>query len=91
MLSCTAWSTAQGVPARVNGLVWMHRIQLRGVDMPFWQRFLVLLAAVMGVSFIVGYIWNSLFGFNLPSYISGVVGGLSAVLIWDMLKKTKPK
>lgn len=59
--------------------------------MPFWQRFLVLLAAVMGVSFIVGYIWHSLFGFNLPSYISGVVGGLSAVLIWDMLKKTKPK
>ena len=55
--------------------------------MPFWQRFLVLLAAVMGVSFIVGYIWNSLFGFDLPAYISGVVGGLSAVLIWDMLKK----
>ena len=59
--------------------------------MPFWQRFLVLLAAVMGVSFVVGYIWYSLFGFNLPAYISGVIGGLSAVLIWDMLKKTKPK
>ena len=59
--------------------------------MPFWQRFLVLLAAVMGVSFIVGYIWHSVFGFNLPAYISGVIGGLSAVLIWDMLKKTKPE
>ena len=59
--------------------------------MPFWQRFLVLLAAVMGVSFVVGYIWYSLFGINLPAYISGVIGGLSAVLIWDMLKKTKPK
>ncbi len=59
--------------------------------MPFWQRFLILLVAVMAVSFIVGMIWHSLFGFNLPSYVSGVVGGLSAVLIWDLLKKTKPK
>ncbi len=59
--------------------------------MPFWQRFLILLAAVMGVSFIAGLIWHSVFGFYLPSYVSGVVGGLSAVLIWDLLKKTKPK
>ena len=56
--------------------------------MPFWQRFLVLLAAVMGVSFIVGYIWHSLFGFNLPAYVSGVVGGLSAVLIWEPVSFT---
>ena len=58
--------------------------------MPFWQRSLVLLAAVMGVSFIVGIIWHYLFGVYLPSYVSGVVGGLSAVLIWDLLKKAKP-
>ncbi len=59
--------------------------------MPFWQRLLVLLAAVMGVSFIAGLIWHAVFGFYLPSYVSGVVGGLSAVLIWDLLKKTKRK
>ncbi len=59
--------------------------------MPFWQRFLILLVAVMAVSFIVGIIWHSLFSFYLPSYVSGVVGGLSAVLIWDLLKKAKPK
>ena len=59
--------------------------------MPFWQRLLILLVAVMGVSFIVGLIWHALLGFYLPSYISGVIGGLSAVLIWDVLKKTKPK
>jgi cytochrome b subunit of formate dehydrogenase len=59
--------------------------------MPFWQRSLILLAAVMAVSFIVGIIWHSLLGFYLPGYISGVVGGLSAVLIWDLLKKAKPK
>ena len=59
--------------------------------MPFWQRSLILLVAVMAVSFIVGMVWHALFGFYLPGYVSGVVGGLSAVLIWDLLKKTKPK
>lgn len=59
--------------------------------MPFWQRSLILLVAVMAVSVIVGSIWHALFSFYLPSYVSGVIGGLSAVLIWDLLKKTKPK
>jgi len=59
--------------------------------MPFWQRSLILLVAVMAVSFIVGILWHSVFGFNLPTYVSGVIGGLSAVLIWDLLKKTKAK
>jgi hypothetical protein len=58
--------------------------------MPFWQRLLILLAAVVGVSMIVGTIWHALFSFYLPSYVSGVIGGLSAVVIWDLLKKTKP-
>jgi len=59
--------------------------------MPFWQRFLILLVAVMAVSFIVGAIWHAMFNFYLPSYVSGVVGGLSAVFIWDILKRIKPK
>ena len=59
--------------------------------MPFWQRILILLAAMMGASFIVGIIWQSLFGFVLPSYISGVIGGLTAVPLWDLLKRVKPK
>jgi hypothetical protein len=59
--------------------------------MPFWQRSLILLAAMMGISFLVGYLWLSLFGFNLPSYVSGVVGGLTAVPLWDLLKRVGPK
>lgn len=59
--------------------------------MPFWQRILILLAAMMAVSFIVGIIWQYLFGFVLPSYISGVIGGLTAVPLWDLLKRVKPK
>ena len=59
--------------------------------MPFWQRSLITLVAMMAISFLVGLLWNSLFGFNLPSYVSGVVGGLTAVPLWDLLKRIKPK
>ncbi len=59
--------------------------------MPFWQRSLITLVAMMVISFLVGLLWNSLFGFNLPSYVSGVVGGLTAVPLWDLLKRIKPK
>ena len=59
--------------------------------MPFWQRSLILVAAMICVSFIVGLIWQSLFSFNLPGYASGVVGGLTAVPVWDLLKRVKPK
>jgi len=57
--------------------------------MPFWQRSLILLVAVMVVSFLFGLIWHALFGFYLPSYVSGIVGGISAVWIWDILKRKK--
>jgi hypothetical protein len=59
--------------------------------MPFWQRSLILLVAMMAISFLVSLLWSSLFGFNLPSYVSGVVGGLTAVPLWDLLKRIKPK
>jgi hypothetical protein len=59
--------------------------------MPFWQRLLILVVSVMGVSIIVGLVWHAMFDFYLPSYVTGVVGGLSAVFIWDLLKKTKSK
>ena len=59
--------------------------------MPFWQRSLILLVAMMAISFLVGLLWSSLFGFNLPSYVSVVVGGLTAVPLWELLKRIKPK
>jgi len=59
--------------------------------MPFWQRSLILLVSILAISFLVGLLWNSFFGFNLPSYVSGVIGGLTAVPLWDLLKRIKPK
>jgi len=59
--------------------------------MPFWQRFLILLIAVLAVSFLVNLVWQNLFGFALPSYVTGVIGGLTAVPLWDFLKRIKRK
>jgi hypothetical protein len=49
------------------------------------------LVAILAVSFIVGFMSRSLFGFWLPDYASGVVGGLTAVPLWEFLKRVKPK
>jgi hypothetical protein len=59
--------------------------------MPFWQRLLVTLIAMAAASLVVGLIWRALFGFELPSYLGGVIGGLTAVPIWEFLKRIRPK
>jgi len=59
--------------------------------MPFWQRSLVLLAAMIGVSFLIGLVWHSIFNFALPTYVTGVIAGLTAVPLLEFLKRIKPK
>lgn len=59
--------------------------------MPFWQRFLITLLAMLAASFVVGLIWRSLFNMPLPSYLAGIIGGLTALPIWELLKRIKPK
>lgn len=59
--------------------------------MPFWQRLLILLIAVLVVSFLVNLAWQYVFSFALPSYVTGVIGGLTAVPLWDFLKRIKSK
>ena len=59
--------------------------------MPFWQRLLITLLAMAAASLVVGLIWRALFGFELPSYLAGVVGGLTAVPVWEFLKRIAPR
>jgi glucose-6-phosphate-specific signal transduction histidine kinase len=59
--------------------------------MRLWQRLLVTLVAMAAASLLVGLIWRALFGFELPSYLAGVVGGLTAVPVWELLKRLAPK
>jgi len=59
--------------------------------MPFWQRLLITLTAMLAVSFVAGLLWQSVFGFALPSYAAGIVGGLTALPLWEFLKRVGRK
>ena len=59
--------------------------------MLLWQRVIVTLIAMVVASLIIGYIWWEIFGFQLPSYLGGVVGGLTALPIWELLKRVRAK
>ena len=61
------------------------------VDMAFWQRLVLTVIAMIAASFIVGLIWRSIFNIPIPSYLAGFIGGLTALPIWEFLKRIKPK
>jgi hypothetical protein len=59
--------------------------------MPFWQRLLITIVAMLAASFVAGLIWSALTGYDLPSYLGGMVGGLAALPAWEFLKRIGPK
>ena len=58
--------------------------------LPFWQRLALTIVVMLAASFVAGLISENLFGLALPSYVGGLVGGLSAVPVWDLLKRVRP-
>jgi hypothetical protein len=61
------------------------------VTMPFWQRFVITILSMFAASFVVGVFWRSSFDVPIPSYLAGVVGGLTALPVWELLKRIKQK
>ena len=59
--------------------------------MAFWKRLLLTVIAMLAASFIAGIIWRSLFNMIMPSYLAGFIGGLTALPVWEFLKRMKPK
>jgi hypothetical protein len=60
------------------------------LQLPFWQRLLLTIAAMLVASWIAGALWRSIFSFSLPSYAAGIVGGLTALPCWELLKRFWP-
>ncbi len=58
--------------------------------MPLWQRLLITIVVMLAASYIVGFIWQAILGFSLPSYVGGLIGGLAALPVWDFLKRIRP-
>jgi len=57
--------------------------------MPFWQRLSITVVAMLAASFILGVFWRSIFNIPVPSYLAGIVGGLTALPVWEFLKRIK--
>jgi hypothetical protein len=58
--------------------------------LPFWQRLLATIIAMVVASFLAGLAWQAVFNLPLPSYVAGMVGGLAALPTWDFLKRIRP-
>jgi hypothetical protein len=58
--------------------------------LPFWQRLLITIAAMLAASYLVGLAWQAMLSFPLPTYAAGAVGGLAALPVWDFLKRIRP-
>ena len=54
--------------------------------MPLWQRWLITFVTMLLASVVAGLLWRWLFNTDIPSYLSGVVGGVAAVPMWEFLK-----
>jgi len=54
--------------------------------MTLWKRVLITLLAMVIASFIVGLMWRGAFDARIPSYLSGLIGGLSALATWEFLR-----
>ena len=57
--------------------------------MLLWQRLLITLATMLLTSFVAGLLWQELFSTYIPSYLSGIIGGVTAVPMWEFLNGLK--
>lgn len=58
--------------------------------MTMWQRLLATLIIMVMASFIAGLAWRGMFDARIPSYLSGLIGGVTALAIWELLR-IRPK
>lgn len=58
--------------------------------MKLWHRLLVVLIVMLAVSYLVSQMWLALFDFAIPGYLAGVVGGFTALPVWELMRRKRP-
>ena len=53
----------------------------------FWVRLAITVGAMLLAGWLAGLIVSWLLGWTLPSYAAGVVGGLTALPVWHVLRR----
>ncbi|MBW1990933.1 MAG: hypothetical protein JRI59_02150 [Deltaproteobacteria bacterium] len=59
--------------------------------MSMGKRLLLTVLAMLVFSYIAGIFWKNTFNTLMPSYLAGIIGGLIALPVWEMLKPKAPK
>lgn len=59
--------------------------------MVFWKRLLITIIAMLAASVIAAWIWKAAFKSIMPGYLEGIIGGLTALPIWELLKRVDVK
>ena len=59
--------------------------------MPLWQRLGVTFVTMLLTSFVASLLWHWIFTTDIPSYLGGVVGGVTSVPVWEFLKRVGPR
>jgi hypothetical protein len=72
-------------------VVFSTSVSVQEDAMPLWQRLLITLAVMLLTSYLVGLLWQWAFNTGIPSYLSGAVGGVTAVPTWEFLQRIRPK
>ncbi|TCV89057.1 hypothetical protein [Sulfurirhabdus autotrophica] len=59
--------------------------------MKLWHKILITMIAMLITSYLAGRLWFNIFDFIIPSYIAGMVGGLAAIPVWELMRKISSK
>jgi len=54
--------------------------------MTFWKRLGVAVITMVVASLIAALLWRLAFDTRIPGYLSGVIGGLAALGVWEFLR-----
>jgi hypothetical protein len=54
------------------------------------QRLAITVLAMLVMSLIAEFVWRNVFNADMLSYLAGMVGGLTAIPIWELVKETSP-
>lgn len=46
---------------------------------------------MLAASFVAGWIWKATFNTLMPGYFGGVIGGLTALPVWELLRRVGSK
>lgn len=59
--------------------------------MNLWHKIVITIVAMMIASFVGARLWLMAFDFVIPSYLAGMVGGLTAIPVWELMRRLSAK